>query len=453
MQQLELQLAQYNTLLAAAEGTAQMPSLAVASPGASPSASRACSPRGRRAAAGGSPMQAAMAAVQLRRAAEEAAALREQLKAAQVEVASTRRCVGGGERLGRAWGREPRCLSRGSLLLVLCQSATTSICVRASMPCLPPADWLPSHHPGCRRERESRARRQQLEAQLSNLAAGLGTVQSLLKRQGLEATTGRASASSGRASAPTSPAGKAGRGGTVRRSKEGGMQGGSAAAMAALSALLRSLQAEGTASSSAVVSPQASEGAEASAPSAGALPRGPSAEKRSDPLEQAEEEQAGEEQAEEESLDVEALLPGDAAQGGCGSGSGQGEAAGVEPATPLAPLSGTPQCGGTTIPAEWHRQGGSAASARGRSRIPLPPPAGSARAKPSPLTSGAGAKPEPLVSAATSPKSSPAPGSAAAAAKLTRSPHVGSASPGRGIKALFGCGHPRPQATLSSSQM
>ena len=239
------------------------------------------------------------------------------------------------------------------------------------------------------------------------------------------------------------------------------MQGGSAAAMAALSALLRSLQAEGTASSSAVVSPQASQGAEASASSAGALPRGPSAEKRSDPLEQAEEGLAEEGQAEEgqpaaeegeESLDVEALLPEGAAPAGSdGGGQGTSPRAEPEPATPLAPLASTPQLGGTTIPAEWHRQGGSAASARGHSRIPLPPPVGSAPAKTSPLAAASGVKPEPLISTQSSPTTGSA--STAAAAKLRRSPRVGGASPGRGIKALFGCGHPSPQATLSSSRL
>lgn len=93
VRRLELQLAQYNTLLAAVEGTGATPgSPAATLPGqGSPSVGSASSPRARRAPASGSPLQAAVSVLQLRRAAEEAAALREQLKAAQGEVASTRR--------------------------------------------------------------------------------------------------------------------------------------------------------------------------------------------------------------------------------------------------------------------------------------------------------------------------------------------------------------------------
>ncbi|PRW60115.1 hypothetical protein C2E21_1430 [Chlorella sorokiniana] len=404
VQQLELQLARYNTLLAAVEGPAQVTGSTAASPSnGSPSASRASSPRARRAPGNNSPLQAAVTVLQFRKVAEEADALREQLKAAQVEVASTRR-----------------------------------------------------------RERESRARYQQLQAQLSTLSAGLGTVQSLLQRQG-QCIPRRASGST-----PTSPAGKAARGATAagrRSSKGSAVQGDVSAAMAALSALLRSLQAEGTANSSAVVSPQASEGVEVSAPSSGTLPRGPTAEKRSDPLEQVEEEgqaqaqqaqqqvaEAGEEQAgDDESLDVEALLPEDAAAAAASQDKwtllGAG---GADPATPL----GLPAAAGEggTIPAQWQQQGSSAASARARSRIPLPPPASSARAKPSPLVcSSMDSKPE-CSSVGTGAKPSPAKGSPSHP-KLKSGSHAGSASPGRGIKALFGCGSPRPGATLSSSRL
>lgn len=88
-EQLELQLAQYNSLLAAAEGVAQVPRVAAAasSPRGSPSSG------GRRSAAGasGSPVQVAITALQMRRAVEEAGALREQLSAAQAEAAGARR--------------------------------------------------------------------------------------------------------------------------------------------------------------------------------------------------------------------------------------------------------------------------------------------------------------------------------------------------------------------------
>ena len=231
-------------------------------------------------------------------------------------------------------------------------------------------------------------------------------------------------------------------------------------AMAVLSALLRSLQAEGTAHSSAVVSPQASDGAEASAPSAGALPRCPTAEKRSDPLEQAEEggqdgqafeAQAagqGEEQAAEESLDVEALLPEDAA-GGMQDSWDMLAATGADTETPLGRSAAAAE--GATIPAQWEQQGSSAASARARSRIPLPPPLGGTRTKPSPLVCSTDGKPE-RTQAGTGAGASPAKGSGTLG-KLKASPHAGSASPGRGIKALFGCGSPNPKATLSSSHL
>lgn len=92
VQQLELQLAQYNTLLAAVEGTAPAAgSTATPTGHGSPCAGRASSPRARRALANGSPVQAALTVLQFRRLAEEADALREQVQAAQAEVASTRR--------------------------------------------------------------------------------------------------------------------------------------------------------------------------------------------------------------------------------------------------------------------------------------------------------------------------------------------------------------------------
>lgn len=239
------------------------------------------------------------------------------------------------------------------------------------------------------------------------------------------------------------------------------MPGDGSAAMAALSALLRGLQAaDRTTSSSAVVSPQGSEGVEVSVPSAGALPRGPTAEKRSDPLEQAEEEeqaeqagQAGQaeqeqegqaEQADDESLDVEALLPEDAA-GGTGGRWDVLAAAGPDPATPLGLSAAAGE--GATIAAQWQQQGSSTASARAGSRIPLPPPAGSGCAKPSPLVCS---KREPVSSGA---KASPAAKGSVMHGKLTASPHAGSTSPGKGIKALFGCVSPRPGATLSSTQL
>ena len=80
---LTLQLAQYTSLLSAAEGVGQLPRLGSGSPGSA----------GRRAggSGGGSPVQAAIGALQARKAAEEAAALREQLRMAQADAASTRR--------------------------------------------------------------------------------------------------------------------------------------------------------------------------------------------------------------------------------------------------------------------------------------------------------------------------------------------------------------------------
>lgn len=94
VQQLELQLAQYNTLLAAVEGTAPATGTTAVSPcQGSPAASRAGSPRAWRGPGCGSPLQAAVTVLQFRRVAEEAAALREQLRAAQSEVANTRRQV------------------------------------------------------------------------------------------------------------------------------------------------------------------------------------------------------------------------------------------------------------------------------------------------------------------------------------------------------------------------
>ena len=82
---LALQLAQYTSLLSAAEGVGQLPRLGGGSPGSA----------GRRAGGGGgmggSPVQAAITALQARKAAEEAAALREQLRVAQADVASVRR--------------------------------------------------------------------------------------------------------------------------------------------------------------------------------------------------------------------------------------------------------------------------------------------------------------------------------------------------------------------------
>lgn len=88
MEQLQLQLAEYTSLLTAAEGVDQVPCLGGSLP---------TSPSGRAAAARsnfgryGSPVRGAVAALQGRKAAEEAAALREQLRAAQTEVASLRR--------------------------------------------------------------------------------------------------------------------------------------------------------------------------------------------------------------------------------------------------------------------------------------------------------------------------------------------------------------------------
>ena len=233
------------------------------------------------------------------------------------------------------------------------------------------------------------------------------------------------------------------------------MQAGGSAAMAALSALLRSLQADGTAHSSAVVSPQASDGVEVSAPSAGALPRGPTAEKRSDPLEQVEEEgQAGqaleqdpeEEQAADEWLDVEALLPGDGA-GGAGNTWHELTVGAGDPATPLALQPAATEA--ATIPAQWQPWGSSTASAHARSRIPLPPPVGSTRTKPSPLVCSTGSKPE-RTTAGPGAQTSPSKGSTAHPNQKPN-PLVGSTSPGRGIKALFGCGS--PSATLSSSRL
>jgi hypothetical protein len=73
-------LARYTSLLAAAEGVGQLPRLGSGSPG-------------RRAGGGGgsSPVQAAISALRARKAAEEAASLREQLRVAQADVASVRR--------------------------------------------------------------------------------------------------------------------------------------------------------------------------------------------------------------------------------------------------------------------------------------------------------------------------------------------------------------------------
>lgn len=83
-EQLELQLAQYNSLLVAAEGVAQVPRVvAPGSPRGSPSSGRH--------SAGSSPVKAAISALQMRRAVEEAEALRGQLQATQTEVASVRR--------------------------------------------------------------------------------------------------------------------------------------------------------------------------------------------------------------------------------------------------------------------------------------------------------------------------------------------------------------------------
>lgn len=78
--QLELQLASYDTLLQAAEGVAVLPRVA----GGSPSS-------GGRRGAGGSPIQAAISALQLRKAAKEAEEARQQLAAARADLASLRR--------------------------------------------------------------------------------------------------------------------------------------------------------------------------------------------------------------------------------------------------------------------------------------------------------------------------------------------------------------------------
>lgn len=75
MAQLERQLGQYNELLA--EAAAPRTS---SSPCTSPGGSQR-----------GSPMQAALGEVRLQRAAEEAAALQDQLRAAQTEAASLRK--------------------------------------------------------------------------------------------------------------------------------------------------------------------------------------------------------------------------------------------------------------------------------------------------------------------------------------------------------------------------
>lgn len=85
---LELQLAEYTSLLAAAEGVDRVPCLGGSLP-ASPTGRGAAarSPPGRY----GSPLRGAIAALQGRKAVEEEAALREQLRAAQAEVASVRR--------------------------------------------------------------------------------------------------------------------------------------------------------------------------------------------------------------------------------------------------------------------------------------------------------------------------------------------------------------------------
>lgn len=89
-----MQLAGYNSLLAAAEGVASVPRVAAMAASTGSPRGRASPSGGRRSAAGagaGSPVQAAITALQMRRAVEEAGALREQLSAAQAEAAGARR--------------------------------------------------------------------------------------------------------------------------------------------------------------------------------------------------------------------------------------------------------------------------------------------------------------------------------------------------------------------------
>lgn len=279
-------------------------------------------------------------------------------------------------------------------------------------------DTHPAPYPAtCRHAKQSLARRKELESQLATLASGLGTVQQLLQRQGLRTGGGSRPASrTGGGSTPRSPG---------RRSKPGAPEG----AMAVLSALLRGLQSEQGAAGSAVVSPQASEGPGLGPAGDGGLagsaqtfalpPASAAAEQHSDPLEQADELGPGRQQQQQqhpdeddELLDITELLPED----GQAAATWQGSAAATpQPAGAAGAAKGTPAAEGGgegLIGAAWQPRSGSATSRRSVSRIPGPPPA----------------------------------------AKLTRSPRMG--SPGRGascgLKALLPCGQPSPQATLSS---
>ncbi|KAL4458347.1 hypothetical protein ABPG75_013212 [Micractinium tetrahymenae] len=198
-EQLELQLAEYTTLLSAAEGVEQVPRLGGSLP---------TSPCGRSTAAGphfgryGSPVRGAITALQGRKAAEEAAALREQLKAAQAEVASVRR-------------RE-----RDSLAAL----------------------------------KAARYKQSELHRKQQMLAAGLETLQRMARRG--QGQPGSSASGTPRASASGRGAGQ--------HSREASQLGDSA--MAVLSALLRTLQSQETADGQvSIVSPQHSEVAPGSA--------------------------------------------------------------------------------------------------------------------------------------------------------------------------------------------
>ncbi|KAI3435741.1 hypothetical protein D9Q98_001799 [Chlorella vulgaris] len=103
-EQLERQLAQYNTLLAAAEGLSEVPCLGGGARSNSRQAGRHPSP-----AKGALLIRPALAVLQTRKAQEEAAALREQLQTVLAEVASVRRPANAAATARQEGPRRQRC--------------------------------------------------------------------------------------------------------------------------------------------------------------------------------------------------------------------------------------------------------------------------------------------------------------------------------------------------------